>query len=86
LHVRLDGPRERRLAAAALIEGVSVEQAAVLLGETDRARVAYVKRLYRTDPADPKLYHLIIDSTVVPLDTVVEVIAIAARATWARES
>jgi len=84
-HVRLDGPRDRRLAAATNIEGVSVEQAAIALNETDRARVAYVKRLYRTDPADPRLYHLIIDPTVLPFDVVVDLITTAARAAWVRE-
>ena len=32
------------------------------------------------DPTDPSLYHLVIDSTAVPLDTVVELILVAARA------
>lgn len=84
-HVRLDGPRDRRLAAATNIEGVTVEQASIALNETDRARVAYVKRLYRTDPADPRLYHLIVDPTVLPFEVVVDLIASAARAAWAHE-
>ena len=46
----------------------------------DKARTAYVRRLYRCDPADPSLYHLVIDSTAMPLDTVVELILTAARA------
>ena len=82
-HVRLDGPRERRLAAATRIETITEEQAAIALAETDRARSAYVKRLYHTDPADPRLYHLIIDSTVVPMPVVVELIVTATRAAWA---
>ena len=39
-----------------------------------------MRRLYRTDPADPSLYHLVIDSTAIPLDAVVELILAAARA------
>src|SRR5712671_6328214 len=46
----------------------------------DKARTAYVRRLYRCDPADPSLYHLVIDSTAIPLDTVTELILTAARA------
>jgi cytidylate kinase len=83
-HVRLDGPRERRLAVATQIEGVTAEQAAQALSETDRARTVYVKRLYRTDPSDAKLYHLILDPTVLPLDAVVDLIVAATRAAWAR--
>ena len=30
--------------------------------------------LFRSDPADPRHYHLIIDSTALPLDTVTEII------------
>ena len=36
--------------------------------------IAYVRRLYRADPADPRHYHLVIDSTAIPLDAVVEII------------
>ena len=39
-----------------------------------------MRRLYRCDPADASLYHLVIDSTAIPLDTVIELIVPAARA------
>jgi len=79
LHVRLDGPRERRVEQALRL-GDGEDRAAVehRLDETDRARVAYVKHFYHADPADPALYHLTIDSTAVPLDAVVDVIERAA--------
>jgi cytidylate kinase len=79
-HVRLDGPAERRVAQGAVIEGISEEHARERLRAADKARTAYVRRLYRCDPADPSLYHLVIDSTAVPLDTVIELILVAARA------
>jgi cytidylate kinase len=44
------------------------------MAAADRARDAYVRRLYQTDPADARHYHLIIDSTALPLDTVTEII------------
>ena len=40
----------------------------------------YVRRLYRCDPADASLYHLVIDSTAIPLNTVTELILTAVRA------
>ena len=79
-HVRLDGPAERRVAQGAAIEGISEEHARERLRAADKARTAYVRRLYRCDPADPSLYHLVIDSTAIPLDTVIELIVTAARA------
>ena len=78
-HVRLDGPVARRAAQGAVIEGISEEQARDRLRAADKARDAYVRRLYRCDPADASLYHLVIDSTAVPLDTVIELILVAAR-------
>jgi len=79
-HVRLDGPPERRIAQGAVVEGISEEQAAARLRAADKARTAYVRRLYRCDPADPALYHLVIDSTAMPLEVVIELILAGARA------
>ena len=45
----------------------------------DRAREAYVRHFYGCDARDPALYHLVIDSTALPAETVVEVIAAAVR-------
>ena len=79
-HVRLYGPAERRIVQGAAIEGIGEEQARERLRAADRARTAYVRRLYRCDPDDASLYHLVIDSTAIPLDTVIELIVTAARA------
>jgi len=79
-HVRLDGPPGRRVIQGAAIEGISEEEARARLRAADRARIAYVRRLYRTDPSDPSLYHLVIDSTAIPLDTVIELVLVAASA------
>jgi cytidylate kinase len=79
-HVRLDGPAARRAAQGAAVEGISQDQARQRLRAADNARTAYVRRLYRCDPADASLYHLVIDSTAIPLDTVTELILTAARA------
>jgi cytidylate kinase len=73
-HVRLDGPPEARLAQGAEIEQLSEEDAREHMAIADKARVAYVRRLYRTDPVDPVHYHLVIDSTAIPLDAVTELI------------
>jgi hypothetical protein len=73
-HVRLDGPPALRVVQGAAIEGIAVDEARRRMDAADRARVAYVRRLYRADPADPGHYHLVIDSTSIPLDAVTEVI------------
>lgn len=79
LRVRLFGPEAARIAQAARIEDVDADTARQRLPEVDRARAQYVQRLYGTDIDDPDLYHLQIDSTVVPLDACVGLIADAYR-------
>ncbi|HEY1738289.1 MAG TPA: cytidylate kinase-like family protein [Acidimicrobiia bacterium] len=83
LHVRLDGPRDRRIEQAMQIEGIGHDEAERRLTEVDKTRAAYVRRLYGCDITDAKLYHLLLDSTFVPLDECAELIARAARASLA---
>lgn len=84
-HVRLDGPPERRLAWACGHEGVDADAARKRQGEADRARTAFVKRLYRRDPTDPSLYHLVIDSTALGVEATATVIEAAAGAFFERQ-
>jgi cytidylate kinase len=79
-HVRLDAPVERRVAWASGLEGLDVEATKRRQAETDRARTVFVKRLFRVDPGDARLYHLVLDSTVLGVDRSVQVVAAAARA------
>ena len=80
LHVRLMGPLDARIAQGMSIEGGTVEDAKKHQAETDRAWSRFVTRLFDRDPADPSLYHLLLDSTALPLETCVEMIALAAAA------
>jgi hypothetical protein len=80
LRVRLFGPPEARIAQAARIENTDEATARQRLPEVDRARAQYVRRLYRADIDDPDLFHLHIDSTVLPLDACASLIASAYRA------
>ena len=79
LHVRLDGDPQRRARQAVGELGVAETQAREALERNDRARTAYVRQFYRLDPADPSLYHLVIDSTRLTWPTCVELITAAAR-------
>lgn len=83
LHVRLDGPPERRIARAADLEGITLAEARIRQGETDRARNLFVRRLYHRDPEDATLYHLRIDSTVLPIEAVVKLLMVAVEASVA---
>ncbi len=78
-HVRLDGDRAGRVARAAEQVDGDEEAAARLLDQTDRDREGYVRYFYKVDPRDSRLYHLILDSTVIPLDVCSDLIVTAAR-------
>jgi cytidylate kinase len=80
LHVRLEGAPEARVLQAMRLEGVDRATAERRRDEVDDAREAYVRHFYRADPADTRLYHLVIDSTVLPLPACAQLIAGAARA------
>jgi cytidylate kinase len=79
LHVRLDGNPELRAAQGAAALNLSIEESTKRLAETDRARKLYVQHFYRRDWADPRLYHLVLDSTALSLETCVELVLVAAR-------
>jgi cytidylate kinase len=80
LHVRLTGPTERRIEQGMLLEGVDRATATRHIEETDRARETYVRHFYRCDARDAALYHLVIDSTALPLDACADLIVEAAQA------
>jgi cytidylate kinase len=70
----LEGAPERRLVQGANIEGIDLDEARAHMRAADAARTGYARRLYRVDPGSASLYHLVIDSTVLPLDDVIEMI------------
>jgi cytidylate kinase len=78
LHVRLHGPREGRLERAMSIEAIAHDEAEQRMADNDRAREAYVRHFYGTDPSDAELYHLAIDTTAIDLDICVDLITAAA--------
>ena len=80
LHVRLTGPKDARIEQGMRLEGVDRATAERHLEETDDARRAYVQHFYKADPRDAGHYHLVIDSTAIPLDACTELIVLAARA------
>jgi cytidylate kinase len=80
LHVHLGGPRETRIQQGMALNRVDREAAERRQDAEDRARMGYVRRAYGVDGQDPTLYHLILDSTMLDLDTCVELIVAASRA------
>ena len=80
LTVRLDGPAERRVAAVVAREKTDEAAARRAQRESDRTRDAYARVFYRVNQDDPKLYHLMIDTTAVDLGACVDLVVRAAVA------
>jgi cytidylate kinase len=81
-HVRLDGPVEARIRQAMTISGVDETEARRRQHEIDGARAAYLRRFYDTDGSDPRLYHLVVDSTALAFSTCEALIVTAAASFW----
>jgi hypothetical protein len=79
LRVRLDGPRDRRIRRAMQMGGLDEATAKRALTKADRTHETYVKHFYNADIHDPRLYHLVIDTTAISTDACVEALAVAAR-------
>jgi cytidylate kinase len=80
LHVLLGGPPEARIRQGMEIEGVDQKTAERRQQANDRARTEYVRRSYGVDPLDPDLYHLVLDSPALGLDTCVDLVVAASEA------
>lgn len=80
LHVHLGGPPEARLKQRMSLAGIDRETAERLLKISDRTRIGYVRHAYGVDGEDPSLYHLMIDSTALDLDTCADLIVTASQA------
>lgn len=79
LHVRLDGPEEGRLALAQEWSHADEPVTMEILRETDAARIAYWRHFYRRDWHDCRQYHVVLDSTALPRNTLIGLIVTAAR-------
>jgi cytidylate kinase len=87
LRVRLFGPVEARMKQAARLSGIDSEEiSAKFQREVDGARDQYVRRLYKVSVDDPALFHLQLDSTVLPLSACADLIVEAYRAFRARSA
>jgi cytidylate kinase len=80
MHVLLDGPVEARVRQAMEIEGIDRPTAEQRLRRVDRFRRAYLEDLYGVSVREPGAFHVVLDSTAMPLAACVEIIAAAAAA------
>jgi hypothetical protein len=80
LHVYLGGDRDARVKARMTQDGIDRETAEKRQESEDQARLDYVRQAYGVDGKDPALYHLMLDTTALDIDTCVDLIVTASRA------
>ena len=79
LHVKLDGPVERRIARGARAAGIDSARARARQQREDSARAAMSQRLFNWDPRSNDQFDLVINTGRVPLDRAVQMILDAYR-------
>lgn len=84
-HIRLDGPVERRVRAGMRIEGVSEAVARQHQTTADREWSKFGQRVFRRDFSDPRLFHIVLDTTAFETSASVDLLVAAARAHWEHE-
>jgi cytidylate kinase len=63
LHVLLICPQGLRASRIAEREGMSMEEAMQRVAESDRARIAFHKKYFKIDVDDPRLYHMVLNTS-----------------------
>lgn len=79
LHVRLDGSPEGRVQAAMRQHRIDRDTSAAKQKDNDKIRASYVRHFYGVDPADPRSYHLVLDTVRLGWDAVERLIVQAAH-------
>lgn len=79
LHVQLVAPRPYRIQAATDRLGVDPQRAAEVVDETDSMRARYLRQYYRRDWYDPVNYHMVLNTGLLGLEAVTDLIVGEAR-------
>jgi CMP/dCMP kinase len=77
LHVRVVAPLEQRIVYVMRREGVTRDEARSRVQVKDQDRHRYLQNVHRQRPDDPRLYDLTINTGVLSLDQVVDLIILA---------
>lgn len=79
LHVKLVAPIEHRLQRVMQRQNLSEKEAKERIQKKDRARAAYIRDFYGQDWADPRHYHLVLNTGLFTIEKAVSLIAQAAK-------
>ena len=86
LHVRLVGSLEKRVAQIQKLQAVGREAALQFIRKEDLGRRRYLKKYFNEEIDNPLLYHLVINTDLVPYDRAARMIADAVLSGLHRKS
>ena len=84
LHVLTLAPQELRIERLVTREGISIEEATSRVHESDRARAAFHRKFWKVDANDPSLFDLTLETSHLPFEVGVELVATAGGARGGR--
>lgn len=79
LHVKLDGPVEARIERGARLAGIDLGRARSRQVREDAARAAMCQRLFNWDPRENDRFDLVVNTGLLPVGVVVQIILAAYR-------
>ena len=77
LHVRVVAPLDKRIVYVMEREGLDQTAARARIQLKDRDRTRYLQLEYNKHPGDPELYDLVVNTSVLDLDSVVDLVSLA---------
>ncbi len=85
LHIRVVAPFDVRVRRIVAAHGISETAARAQVRDSDRYRADYLRRFYNTAWDDPTLYHLVINTGHMDLDTAAAVVCAAIHSMAGKE-
>jgi cytidylate kinase len=79
LHAYVTAPLELRIERVGEREGVSAEEAAKTVHESDKNRLAFYHKFFKIDVDDPNLYDLVVNTANLSYEAAADLVAAAAR-------
>jgi len=79
LHLRIVAPLQTRIQRIVKAHGISPQAANAQIEDSDLYRASYLQRFYNIRWDDPTLYHLVINTGHISLETSAEVVCTAVR-------
>jgi cytidylate kinase len=79
-HIRFVAPREKRIENLVKYKGMDKLEAAESIDRSDRERAQYIDKVFGVDIDDPSYYDLVVNSNLMDVEDMVEVVYRAVQA------